>query len=389
MKTFIHSFKSIQSINLLRSGEQYFNRLIELIEKAHYSIHLQVYIFDTDTTGNEIAAALIRAAKRGVSVYVVLDAYASNRFSESKLIELKQVGIHIKLFAPYAIKNFKIGRRLHHKIVMIDEQIALIGGINIAQKYRGSLYQNPWLDLAVEVNGRICFDIKELCLSIWSNKLKRRWPKQNIPHYFDQISGEGKARLTQNDWWRKRIEISGSYRNAIRHSKEELTIVASYFLPGYRIRKLLIKAANRGVKITFVFGTINDIPLMNAAIKYLYLILLKNNISIYEWNKSVLHAKFATADGIWSTIGSYNLNSLSDYGSLEANIEIMDQSFAKKIHVLIDEIIAEGGKKIDSENYISKNNMIVQSYRWLCYQLIRVSLFILFVLMKRDRLKSF
>ena len=170
MKTFIHSFKSIQSINLLRSGEQYFNRLIELIEKAHYSIHLQVYIFDTDTTGNEIAAALIRAAKRGVSVYVVLDAYASNRFSESKLIELKQVGIHIKLFAPYAIKNFKIGRRLHHKIVMIDEQIALIGGINIAQKYRGSLYQNPWLDLAVEVNGRICFDIKELCLSIWSNK---------------------------------------------------------------------------------------------------------------------------------------------------------------------------------------------------------------------------
>lgn len=369
---------------LLRSGEQYFTRLIELIETAAHTIHIQVYIFDWDETGYKVIEALRNASARGVAIWLVVDAYASPAFTNARVAELQQYGWHVKRFAPFRIHTFKIGRRMHHKIVLIDGQTALIGGINIANKYSGFAHSNTWLDVAAQVTGPVCNAVEAICKNSWPRRMRKRL-KHNPPTFDSKMPT--KIRLIQNDWWRRKIEISRSYRNAIRKSQNDLILVASYFLPSYRKRRLLQKATERGVFVTLIVGRLSDVPFIRAAQYYLYTILLKQGIRIYEWKQSVLHAKFAVADAKWVTIGSYNLNALSDYGSLELNVEIMDEKVNQDTHAFIQSIIAEGCEQVDAESFKGSFNLLKQLYWWGCYQLLRFSLFLLFAFMKRDRLK--
>jgi cardiolipin synthase A/B len=385
MRNSNHVFSNHNNIQLLRSGDDYFNTLLHSLRQAKYSIHLQVYIFDCDKTGTLILEALTKATARGVAVFVVVDGYASPHFTPKQIAQMKEVGIHVKLFAPLNITALKMGRRLHHKIVLIDGETAILGGINISDKYSGWHGHTPWLDVAVQVQGEVCKDIWQLCIAVWP-KRKQKKMKQEMVH-LNSINQQVKLRLLQNDWWRRKIEISKAYRDAIRTCKEELIIVASYFLPGYRKRKLLQKAVSRGVKVILVSGSMSDVPLIKSANNFLYAWMLKQGMTIYEWQPSVLHAKFAIADNTWCTVGSYNLNALSDYGSLEANIEGCDKEFNKTTKQFVWQLIAEGCKKIDAEDFLRHHTPMLQAYRWCCYQLMRLGLFVLFVLMKRDRLK--
>jgi cardiolipin synthase A/B len=369
----------------LQSGLSYFSKLEALIAAAHSSIHFQVYIFNNDTTGKRIIDALITAANRGVQIYLVVDAYASKDFDSHLLSQLRSQGIWVKTFAPLHLNQFKIGRRLHHKIVLVDERIALVGGINIANHYSGFNGHTPWLDVAVCAEGPIAYDLKKICLSIWPKRIQKKWKKFSFPIHTP--AGHTNLKVLQNDWWRRRIELSSAYNAAIRNAQTELVIVASYFLPGFTKRRLLKKAADRGVKITLVTGHDSDIPFMNAAVKYLYGVFLKNNIAIYEWTPSVLHAKMALVDGKWCTIGSYNINALSDYGSLEANIEIADPIFAQTAQQFIQTILEDGCLQVEPNAFFKSSTPIKQVYRWASYKLMRVLLFILFVLMNRDKLK--
>lgn len=380
-----HVFKPADSIRMLRSGDEFFTRIEQLIDNARFSIHLQVYIFDLDQTGSIILQKLIAASQRGVSVYVVVDGYASPQITPAVAQSLKMQGIFVKRFAPFHVKSLQIGRRLHHKIVLVDEQIAVIGGINIADKYSGYDKRTPWLDVAIEIQGKVCADVKAICYSIWPKRIQKKWKKHYLPEV--QKNYKYNASILQNDWWRRRIEISKSYRDMIRNSQSELTLMASYFLPGFRKRLLLKKASERGVKISIILGGISDIPFLKPALHYLYSVLCKNNIAIYEWTPSVLHGKMAIADGHLTSIGSYNLNALSDYGSLELNVAVESHEFAKTSLSFLQQIISEGCVRIDAKQYQHKSYSIIHIYRFLCFQGLRLSLFLLFVMMRRDRMK--
>lgn len=380
MKLHIHQFSNSNSIRIIRSGTEYFTRLEQLIESAHHTIHLQVYIFENDSTGQSIIHKLKAAVARGVRVFLVIDAYASTAFTQNFTQHLRSAGIHVKLFAPLHINKLKIGRRLHHKIVLVDNQQAMVGGINIANKYKG-VNATPWLDIAVLVSGPVCRDLEKICSGIWPKKIRKR-----MNHQVPIVKQEQNVRLRviQNDWWRKRIEISGSYNHAFRRAKQNITVVASYFLPGRAKRNLLIKAAQRGVHVTLITGGFSDVPLLKPAVEYLYKTLLQSGIRIYEWNDSVLHAKFATVDDIWVTVGSHNLNALSDYGSIEANIESMDSTFALDTQEVIRLMIEEGCTEIDMATFTKGSNLFMRLYRWFCYILVRLSLVLLFMVLRKD-----
>ncbi len=365
-------------IKLLQSGDEYFTALYEHIGSAKQSIHLQVYIFDDDETGNCVTDLLCKAAKRGVAVEVVVDAFGSGDLSAETITKLKQAGIRFKKFSPlFTTKGFHVGLRLHHKIALFDGQTALIGGINIANKYRGDAATIPWLDFAVEIKGPCVQDIEEVCKVIWQ---KNNAPKPKQTEF--ENSGM-QARILQNDWLRRKIEISTAYRQAIRKSDKEIVLVASYFLPGIRIRRLLKNARKRGVAITVLLGGVSDVQSVKRASNYLYRWLIRNGINIYEWKPSVLHGKIALVDGKWVTIGSYNINFLSDYGSLELNAEIADKEFASAVHKRIINVIAEGCEEITDEKY-KQTSLCGMFLDWLSYQLIRTSFKIMFLLMKRE-----
>ena len=309
-----------KSLELVYSGEDYFSRLEAIIRNSQFEIHIQMYLFENDATGKRIITALKEAASRQVKIFILLDGLGSLSFPSEIINELKQSGINIRFFAPlFSAYSFYLGRRLHQKVVVADAKVVLIGGINIADKYCGTPTEAPWLDYAVQLNGTIAEPLQEYCRNIYLKK--RRLQSKKIKSVF-HIQDDTLVRILQNDWLKRKNEICDAYIKSIRNAKKEIIIVGSYFLPGIRIIQALKKASKNNVKIKLILSGISDLPLTRRATCFLYTKLLNYNIELYEWNKSVLHGKTAVIDGYWTTIGSFNLNNLSSYGSIEMNVEI-------------------------------------------------------------------
>jgi cardiolipin synthase A/B len=164
--------QSVEKVELVFSGDDYFSRLSHIIANAKTEIHLQTYIFEHDSTGIEIAHALKEAALRKVKVYILLDAYGSFALTKQFINDLTLQGINIRFFSPFfAANTFYLGRRLHHKVVVSDGKIALIGGINIADKYHGNAKNEPWLDYAVQIESdEIGLLLQNLCRNFYFKK---------------------------------------------------------------------------------------------------------------------------------------------------------------------------------------------------------------------------
>lgn len=356
-------------LELVYSGEDYFARLEAIIQGAQFEIHMQMYLFENDATGKRIVTALKEAALRKVEIHILLDGLGSLSFPAEVLKELKLSGVKIRFFAPlFSTYSFYIGRRLHSKIVVADEKIALIGGINIADKYHGSTTEKAWLDYAVQLKGEIAQPLQQLCNDIY---FKKRDSKNKKIKAAFQIQQDTSIRILQNDWLKGKDQICDSYIKSIRNAKKEIIIVGSYFLPGIRIIRALKKASKNKVAIKLILSGKSDLPLTRRATCFLYERLLKYNIELYEWDKSVLHGKAAVIDGKWSTIGSFNLNNLSSYGSLETNVEINSESFCIMFREQLNEIIAQC-HSITQESQKAKNTIITKFINLISYGITRI-----------------
>ena len=158
-----------REITLIHSGEEFFVCALHLIEKSRKKIYLQTYILGNDPTGKMITGALERAVKRGIKVTHLVDAFGSYELDDEFIEGLKRKGIEFRQFSPivFSVLHLRLGRRLHHKIILADENEALVGGINIADKYRVSGHLTPWLDYAFYVKGAICKRIEQVVETTW------------------------------------------------------------------------------------------------------------------------------------------------------------------------------------------------------------------------------
>ncbi len=380
-----HDYKSGHSIELLRSGENYFAVCEKVIDEAKLYIHFQTYIIDNDETGNRILNALIRASERGVKVYFLLDAYGGGSFTEEMIKQTEEAGILFRKFSPGLIsKGFQFSLRLHHKVILADGEVAVIGGMNVANRYRGTSSLKQWLDFAILVRGPECAHVLFILKRLWNktfiSRKERATEKVHNPVLYEE---NVRLKVLQNNWYRNKIEILKSYRSALRHSRERMIIFASYFLPGRNERKLLRNASRRGVEIKVVFSAASDVPVFKRATNFLYGFILRNNIKIYEYLPSNLHAKVATVDGIWSTIGSYNMNHLSDYGSIEMNADILDADFSGKFEELLLGIIRDDCREVTFEDYRYRRIWLLRLSDWFSYQMIRIAMRLMFLLASR------
>ena len=377
-----HDYRGGHSIELLRSGENFFAASEKVIDEAKQYIHFQTYIVDDDETGRRIINALIRASKRGIRVYFLLDAYGGSSFSKDLIHKIEEAGVLFRMFSPGLItKGFQLSLRLHHKVLLADGDIAIIGGMNIADRYRGNDGLKAWLDFAILIKGPECSHVLFILKSLWNKAFisKKERSRETIHHpvlYIEDV----KLKVTQNNWYRNKIEILKSYRSALKHAQIRMTIFASYFLPGRSERRLLRNASRRGVDIKIVLSAESDAPVFKRATNFLYDFILRNNITIYEYLPSNLHAKVATVDGNWSTIGSYNMNHLSDYGSIEMNADILDTRFAEMFEEILLGIIEKDCRQVTPEEYIHRKTWIFQLTGWFFYQMIRIMMRLMFLL---------
>lgn len=362
---------SAHQAKLIKGGKDYFRLLEKLISEADHSIHFQFYIFDADATGRAVARLLMDAAMRGVKVFMLLDAYGSQGLPKSFVKELTEAGIHFRWFQPlFKGRKFYLGRRLHHKVVVTDGYKSLVSGLNISDRYNDTEKAPAWLDWALYCEGEVSARLEEICRT----RMRVRMPKnKNEPVHQKANIVLG---IRVNDWVSRKAQITRSYLRMLQNAQSEVMIMSPYFLPGYQFRRKLKRAARQGVNIQVILTADSDVPLAKRAERFMYHWLLKNNIAIWEYQKNVLHGKIATADGQWATVGSYNVNNLSAYASVELNLEVSTPALVRDIEKNLHGIIRQDCVQITREDFNKQSTVFNRLANRFAYNILRLGLFI-------------
>lgn len=377
-------------IQLLINGTAYFPALETAIEQAKHSIHLHTYIYEADKVGNRISELLKEAAKRGVSVQVLLDGFGSKELPISHIKSLRKSGVHVSYYrpqiSPWTLKKDRL-RRMHRKVVTIDERIAFVGGINIIDDYNVPENMPPRIDYAVRIEGKLVPEIVTSCEKLWrtatSSRLARINAKmKNLPqsgmHFVRQFGNFKKnlgqtsaAFLVRNNTSHRR-DIERAYMYAFNHAQSEIIIANAYFIPGRRFRRVLLAAAKRGVSVKLLLQGRVEYFLMLATHAF-YGVFLKQGVEIYEYRKGYMHSKVAVVDSKWSTVGSSNIDPFSLLLSHEANVIIHDAAFAKELKTHILTTIDEGAEQVSAEEW-TRGNLLKRTLSWLAYGIVRLFL---------------
>jgi cardiolipin synthase len=373
-------------VQLVHGGSEYFGRMEAMIREARHTIHLQTYIFDEDHTGTQIADALRESSLRGVDVYMLLDGYASRKLSERFIRQMRNAGIRFRYFEPvFQSDSFYFGRRLHHKVIVADGCRAMVGGVNISDRYNDLPGDPAWLDWAIYVEGEAAQDLHRLCAKLWVKfPVEVRKILAREQPFLPDPGLQCRVRIRQNDWVTRRNEITRSYLQMLSEAKEEVIIMSSYFLPGRLFRRYLARAAKRGVRIRLVLAGTSDVKIAKHAERYMYRWLFKNRIAIFEYPHNVLHGKIAVADRAWVTGGSYNVNNISAYASIELNLDVDDAHFGAQVATALDEIIHGQCDPISESSYRTQYGLFSRLLQRLSYETFRL-IFFLFTFYFRQR----
>ncbi len=365
-------------ITLLQNGEAYFPTIEAALDRAVHEIYLESYIFENDNTGRRIAEALRRAAFRGVKTHVLIDGFGSKSLPKTMVDYLVTAGVMVLKFrpkiSPWTLRRQRL-RRLHRKIVVVDQEIAFVGGINIIDDMDMPGQTSPRYDYAVSVEGPLVKEIHDSSRRVWSRvawtRLRPGWGRDN---YRQAPSTEHRGRMRSaflvRDNIRHRRDIEDAYLQAIDQAQFEIILANAYFLPGLNFRHALLDAAGRGVRVILLLQGRVEYRLLHYASHALYGSFLDAGMEIYEYHKSLMHAKVAVIDEHWATVGSSNLDPFSLLLALEANVVVDDENFAKKLKHSLEQAIKMGARRI-FENSWRTQPIRVRLASWLSYGLVR------------------
>jgi len=365
-------------ISLLQNGEAYFPAIEAALDRAIDEIYLEAYIFKNDATGRRIAEALKQAAIRGVKTHLLIDGYGSIDLPETIIDGLEAAGVMVLKFrpktSPWTLRRRRL-RRLHRKIVVVDRKIAFVGGINIVDDTGMAGQTSPRYDYAVSVQGPLVKDIHESARHVWSRVAWRRmrnyW-NRDVGGRSSLIEPRGRMRsaFLVRDNIRHRRDIENAYLHEIEQAQFEIIVANAYFFPGLNFRHALLDAAGRGVRVVLLLQGKMDHPLLQYASHALYGSFLDAGIEIHQYRRSIMHAKVAVIDEHWATVGSSNLDPFSLLLSLEANVVVDDESFAKELKHSLNRAIDSQSRRIVKKNWRTKSFWL-RLTTWLSYGLVR------------------
>lgn len=353
-------FTARNKITLLHCGAEYFPALIAAFDEARFDIYLETYIFTLDRQGVEIRDALIRAARRGVTVNVVTDWLGSGH-RESELLnqQLTAGGVNHHVFNTFFRRGIA---RTHRKMSVIDRHVAFLGGLNINDDYISDDGFNeplpaPRWDIGVRIMGPLVAtihrDMQAQWLLLGGLHLRYRWELFRERRLTGRAMGEGPmlAALVLRDNLRNRRTIQQAYLKALGGARKTALLANPYFAPGRKLRDGLATAASRGVEVTLLIG-VGQFRMQDAVAHSFYPKLLKSGVKVVEYRKTQLHGKVAVVDDSWATVGSSNWDGLSLFVNHEANVVIKDHAFAQKLREKIEQAVAEG-VPVRMEDYVN------------------------------------
>jgi cardiolipin synthase len=311
----------------LRDGGETYGAMLDAIDAARRTICLETYILASDRTGERFKQALIARAKAGVNVRLMYDAVGSFGLGDGWLAELRDAGAQVVVFNPIAPwrARFRLSHRDHRKILVVDDEVAFTGGLNIANDYApvedGGV---GWHDAHCRVRGPIVLDLARLFRRAWLRAGGQTYPPPRRAGDAPGVGGSSFVRMIENTARRKRTAIRRAYLYVIKTARHAVLIENAYFVPDRGLRRALVRAVARGVDVRVIVPGHSDVRLLEWASLYANRRLASRGVKILRWRGVMLHAKTAVVDGLWSTIGSYNFDAQSRFNNLEVTLEILD-----------------------------------------------------------------
>jgi cardiolipin synthase len=320
----------------LIDGDQAFPAMLEAIDRATSYIHLETYILADDDVGRLFSRALCARARAGVAVRVLFDSFGSFRLSSQYIQQLKDCGVEVVEFRPLRKHWFsRLGfRRDHRKVLVVDGAIGFTGGLNVSSDYASLTYESKgWRDTHVRVEGPLVAELEALFRASWQRSGGTPYPAYAVSRSPAAPAGEDTvvAAVIASDGGHRSV-IRSHYLHAILSARETIFIANAYFVPDRGLLRALKRAAARGVRVALIAPSESDVPLVQRASEYLFDSLLRRGIEIYLWPRTHMHAKTAVVDGIWSVIGTYNLDSVSLFQNHELVIESVSPRFGARMN---------------------------------------------------------
>lgn len=318
-------------LTLYVRGRELFPAMEEAIEAARESVNLETYIFGSDAVGRRFADLLARKARAGARVRLIYDSVGSLDLDPVIVTRLRNAGAQVLEYHPVAPwrPRWAWNRRDHRKLLVCDGRVAFVGGMNVSSMHapaeEGGL---DWPDAHARVEGPAAYDADRLFRSVWFKHTGRWFDSAGHP---GPAPGGSKVKLEANAELLHRFVIRESYANALRASRERVDIANSYFVPDWRVRRSLTKAARRGVSVRVMVPGVPDIRSVWYAGRATYAALLTRGVRIFEWQGPMMHAKAVCVDRQWCSVGSYNLDHRSLRHNLEVNLHALDAEFAGKL----------------------------------------------------------
>jgi cardiolipin synthase len=361
-------------VRLLTGGDELFPAMCEAITSARHEVWLATYIFHHDDAAHAVADALVFAARRGVRVRVVVDGFGSKASLAVLRSWFEGSGVALAVFRPLDrwTAYFQPGqlRRLHQKMLAVDDEVAFVGGINLIDDridLNHGRSTEPRLDFAVALRGPVVLPVAQSTRAMWTRAaFGQEWREELLalarsaepmagarallqrmrilppgvaPEAVDELPPV-RAAFVVRDNLRQRRAIERSYIEALQSARSRIDIVCPYFYPGRVFRRMLRQAARRGVRVRLLLQGKLDYRFAGLAAQVLYDELLANGVRIFEYTPAFLHAKVALADDELATIGSSNIDPLSLLLNLEANVVVQDAAFTRTLAAAFERALA-------------------------------------------------
>ena len=377
-------FAHDHDVRLYQGAQELFPALVEAMDAALSDIQFETYIFDFTGAGSSVGEALARAAQRGVRTHLVVDGVGTGRLPALWAARLTAAGVQWRVYSPLGRLGLLLPsrwRRLHRKLCVVDGRVLFCGGINVLDDFHdpnhGAL-DAPRFDFAVRATGSLVVQASDAMEQLWwrmqavRDVRKRRLPEalqalrtasaqRHAEQQIGPLRGSGaqvRAALVLRDNVRNRARIEKTYLRAIGSARHEVIIANAYFVPGRKLRKALLMAARRGVRVRLLLQGRYEYFMQYHAARPVYGPLLEAGVEIHEYAPSFLHAKVAVVDAMgdrpWATVGSSNLDPLSLLLAREANVVVEDTAFARDLRQRLVHAMQHAGRRMDPARYAGR-----------------------------------
>ncbi|PKO90327.1 MAG: cardiolipin synthase B [Betaproteobacteria bacterium HGW-Betaproteobacteria-12] len=340
-------------VSLLQDGPATYAAMLDAIAAARDHVHLQTYILDDDEIGQKFADLLLARRQAGVEIKLIYDSFGCINTPPAFFDRLRQAGINVLEFNPLNPLGgglpWQVNHRDHRKLLVVDGRLAFLGGINISSVYTagsGTRRQRQaaagkavWRDTHVRIEGPAVGELQKLFLETWR---KQGGPAPGGREHFPVLVATGTdiVRAIGSSPDDPFSQIYVTLISAIANAEREIHLTNAYFVPDAQLLAALIGASGRGVAVSLILPSFSDSPVVFHAGRQHYELLLEAGVRIHERRGALLHAKTAMIDGVWSSVGSANLDWRSFTDNDEVVAVILGRDFAGQMRAMIERDLA-------------------------------------------------